>query len=65
MGLCMYVLVYVLIVAQIKAQIARHINIHSAAKAYVCTECGRGFNFKQKVSVAAYHYNFLKVSCIC
>ena len=35
--------------AQIRAGIVRHINIHSENKPYQCMECGKGFNFKQKV----------------
>ena len=37
--------------APIRAQVVRHINIHSEVKPYTCSECGKGFNFKQKVRI--------------
>ena len=41
--------VVMVITAQLRATIRKHINIHSDVKAYKCSECGKGFNFRQKV----------------
>ena len=37
------------VLGKVKANVNRHVNIHSEIKPYLCRECGKGFNFKQKV----------------
>ena len=53
--------VQLFISAPIRAQIVRHINIHSEVKPYTCSECGKGFNFKQKVSSSQRGHQILRI----
>ena len=47
----------------VKAQITRHVNVHSEIKPYLCRECGKGFNFKQKVNHVKWILLFLLHIC--
>lgn len=51
---------YTPITASNKSVIAKHINVHRSVKAFQCSECGKGFNFMQKVlhSFIRYFHGF-------